>query len=682
MADIAVRGLPAGVVELGLNLKGTPTASGVSTVTVTATDDRGAKVSTQFKITVVDLTSSANQPPLVSKAIADQKATVGQAFSFDIPKSTFTDADGSIASIAATGLPAGIVQTGERISGKPTTAGSYTVTVTATDNEGARVATQFKITVDKAQVPPANPGNQPPVVTKAIADQRTTVGQNFAFDIPKSTFSDPDGSITGITVAGLPEGVMVAGWLLLGTPTVAGTYLVTITATDNQGAKVQTELVLIVNKTKADTVPLTVASTIADQQARVGELFRFVVPAATFAGPVADIAVRGLPAGIVQSGLKLGGTPTASGVSTVTVTATDDRGAKVSTQFKITVVDLTASANQPPLVSKAIADQKATVGQAFSFDIPKSTFTDADGSIASIAATGLPAGIVQTGERISGKPTTAGSYTVTVTATDNEGARVATQFKITVDKAQVPPANPGNQPPVVTKAIADQRTTVGQNFAFDIPKSTFSDPDGSITGITVAGLPEGVMVAGWLLLGTPTVAGTYLVTITATDNQGAKVQTELVLIVNKTKADTVPLAVASTIADQQARVGELFRFVVPAATFAGPVADIAVRGLPAGIVRLGPEAGGHAHGQRREHRDGDGHRRQRGQGVHPVQDHGRRSYLFGQPAAPGQQGHRRPEGHGRTGLFLRHPRVDLHGCRRQHRQHRRDGPARRNRPDG
>ena len=101
-----------------------------------------------------------NTAPTVVNPIPNQLATVGQAFAYTIPASTFTDAQtpGSLG-LSASGLPAGLSLAGSLISGTPGASGVSAVTITATDPGSLSVSTTFSLTVNPAGVvvPPAGP---------------------------------------------------------------------------------------------------------------------------------------------------------------------------------------------------------------------------------------------------------------------------------------------------------------------------------------------------------------------------------------------------------------------------------------------------------------------------------------------------------------------------------------------
>ena len=153
---VTVDGLPGGVTydETTGQITGTPDAEGKYEVTVTAKDEAGNTSEETFVITVG---KNVNGPSI--EKINDQTVWAGDPIKDITVKVTDAEdeAAGKNPTVAVTGLPDGVTfdaATGV-ISGAPTTPsgtlaepGSYTVTVTATDSDGNKATTTFKITAN------------------------------------------------------------------------------------------------------------------------------------------------------------------------------------------------------------------------------------------------------------------------------------------------------------------------------------------------------------------------------------------------------------------------------------------------------------------------------------------------------------------------------------------------------
>jgi hypothetical protein len=157
-----------------------------------------------------------------------QTSTAGTATSLQI---TATDsASGQTLTYSATGLPAGLSINSSTglISGTPTTAGTSSVTVAATDTTGASGTATFTWTVNPAAgntVTVTNPGAQSTIVNTPVSLQITATdsasGQSLAY-----------------SAVGLPAGMSISSstGVISGSPTKTGLFTVTVTATDTTGA--------------------------------------------------------------------------------------------------------------------------------------------------------------------------------------------------------------------------------------------------------------------------------------------------------------------------------------------------------------------------------------------------------------------------------------------------------------
>ncbi|HLJ03131.1 MAG TPA: putative Ig domain-containing protein [Solirubrobacteraceae bacterium] len=150
-------------------------------------------------------------------------------------------------------------------------------------------------------------------------------------------------------------------------------------------------------------------------------------------GQTLTYSATGLPAGLSinsSSGL-ISGTPTTAATSSVTVTATDTTGAAGSASFTWTVNP--AGGNTVTVTNPG--NQSSTVGTAVSLQIHATD--SASGQTLTYSATGLPVGLSISGSSglISGTPTTAGTSSVTVKATDTTGAAGSASFTWTVSSS-------------------------------------------------------------------------------------------------------------------------------------------------------------------------------------------------------------------------------------------------------
>ncbi|NGZ05238.1 MAG: tandem-95 repeat protein, partial [Magnetococcales bacterium] len=438
-------------------LRGTPTAPGIYDLRMTATDSGLLSASYGFRLTV----AAANRAPEVRLSMTDQQATEESAFSFHLPDGLFLDPDSDAplsleaTRLDGTPLPAWLTfdaRTG-MFTGLPGNGdtGSLGVRVTASDSDGARVATHFTIQVANV--------NDAPELMQPVADQHAFQDRSFRFALPEATFADVDGDLLTWSVEDLATGGDLPAWLrfdavthgLIGTPGVhdLGVVNVKVTVTDPAGSLAADTFRLTVH---APNVAPTVANPLADQVAIEDQAFLLRIPESVFAdASVDDVLTLALSMGdgsalpgwlhFDPETRVVSGTPDNGDVARLELrlTATDRAGDAVSDLFVLNVTNV----NDAPTLVTTLHDQQAAVGRAFLFSIPTTTFADVDvGDRLTLSAanltpnTPLPSWLhfdPATG-LFSGVPTAAnlGSTYVKVTATDGSNRTVSDVFTLQV----------------------------------------------------------------------------------------------------------------------------------------------------------------------------------------------------------------------------------------------------------
>jgi PKD repeat protein len=203
----------------GVSASATYTSVGTYTVVLSVTDNGGATSQATATVTV-----TANTQPPVADAGGPYAGTINVAISFD--GSASRDPDGSVVSYLWNFGDGGTAPDLAPVHAYAV-AGSYTVTLTVTDNDGLTHSASTT-----AQVTDGS-GMQPPVAS-AGGPYGGRVGSPLAFD--GSGSSDPDGTIVSFDWT-FGDGGSASGPKPMHAYGAAGAYTVTLTVTDDTGRK-------------------------------------------------------------------------------------------------------------------------------------------------------------------------------------------------------------------------------------------------------------------------------------------------------------------------------------------------------------------------------------------------------------------------------------------------------------
>jgi hypothetical protein len=481
--------LASGTLPTGLTLapngvlSGTPTQGGSFPITVTVTDANSC-TGTSATYTIV-----ITCPIITITNPANGNGTANSAFSETFSQS---GGQGTITWALTTGtLPTGLTlnpATGV-VSGTPTQTGSFPITVTATDGNGCPgTSSTYTITISCQIITVVNPSNANGTANSAFSE----------------TFTQTNGigTITWSIASGtLPAGLTLnpSTGVISGTPTQTGNFPITVTATDANGCTGTsgTYTIVIGCQTITVTNPATTTGTI---NVAFSQTFTQSGAIGTATFTTASTLPNGLS--LAPNGV-LSGTPTQTGNFPIVVTVTDGNGCTgTSSTYNLVIGCQTITVTNP-------SNANGTVGTLFS-----ETFTQA-GAIGTatftVASGTLPAGITlnNTTGVLSGTPTQAGNFPITVTVTDSNGCTgTSATYNLVIVCQTITVNNPANANGTVGSLFSETFTQTG-----GIGTTTFALASGTLpTGITLA--PTG------LLSGTPTQAGSFPITVKATDSNG------------------------------------------------------------------------------------------------------------------------------------------------------------------
>ena len=474
-------GLPAGLsfITSTRTISGIPPTPGIGNVEYTATDTDGDVAGQSFIITITtDL-----QPVLAPQS--NLTGRVGSPFAELLPQAT--GGNGTLV-YETTTLPLGLTFDDSlvKIEGTPTVADTTTVTLTVRDQDGDEHSLPFDIEIE--------PDNQPTL--RSIQDFTGVQNSPFSEQLPAA--SGGDGTLE-YNATGLPAGLsfVEATLTIAGTPPTAGIGNVEYTATDTDGDVARQSFIITIT---TDLQPVLAPQ--SNLTGRVGSPFAKFLPQATGGNGTLVYETTTPPPGLTfdDSLVKIKGTPTIAGTTTVTLTVRDQDGDEHSLPFNIVI----EPDNQPTLA--AVNKMTGRVGSPFSESLPQGS--GGDPPLDHDITTTLPNWLVfdEAMFKLSGTPTAHGDIDVTYAVTDEDGDQASQSFTINIEQDGQPALDP----------VTSLNAKVGTLFTQVLDPATGGDSD---LKYNAAPLPPGLtfIQSSRTITGTPTTQGTTTVEYTATD---------------------------------------------------------------------------------------------------------------------------------------------------------------------
>lgn len=442
------------------DISGVPTTVGNATLTISASNGAGT-ASRTLSLTILPPT------PVITSA-STSNGTYYTAYRHQITASN------SPTQFTATNLPSGLginTKTG-LISGTPLLDGTFTAKIFATNAGGTANQT---LTFVIAPILPR---------ITSLGTATAQVGSSFYYRITATNLA------RSYDATNLPIGLTLnaTSGEISGVPTTAGNASVTISASNGAGTASRTLPITILPPTPVITSATSATGTF-------GTPYSHQI---TATNSPRQYSVTSLPTGLTlnaNTGL-ISGTPRTDGSFVAKISATNAGG--TGTQMLTFLI----APKVPQITSPSTAT--AQVGKSFSYSIAASNIPRFYGAAA------LPGGLAinATSGIISGIPTTAGSATVTISASNSAGTH-SSALSLTI----LPTA------PVITSATSSNGTK-GISYGYQVTAN--NNP----TSFAATGLPLGLTMNATtgFLGGIPSVSGNFSITITSSNAGGTSAQ--------------------------------------------------------------------------------------------------------------------------------------------------------------
>jgi alpha-tubulin suppressor-like RCC1 family protein len=467
--------LKSGVVPQGLSLAstglltGTPTTAETQTFTVRASSGGSVYADRTFVATVSSLPAWTTSSPLADIA-------KDAAYSFTLVASntgSYTLQSGS--------LPAGVTLASATgvLSGTPTVAGSYSFTIRATRTGAASVFVDRAFTLLIATMP---------TWTTAAGLANTAQSVAYSFSLLAS-----NASATGfaVTAGALPPGVSLGtDGTLSGTPSAVGAYSFTVKATSTTSSTVFATRAFTLT-----TVPMPVWTTTSLVDVAAGSVYSLQLTATNAVSFALKTGT--LPTGLtLSSGGLLSGTPSAAGSFSFTITATGDAANALTDQALTQLV-----ATTPTWVTSGTLSNTAQ-SVAYSFAL---VATNANATGFSVTSGALPPGVtLGANGTLAGTPTALSTYNFTVRALSTTSSTIFATRAFTLTTVPLPVWTTTSLVDVASGVVYSMQLAATNAVSYALKTGT---------------LPTGLSLSsGGLLTGTPSAAGSFSFTITATGN--------------------------------------------------------------------------------------------------------------------------------------------------------------------
>jgi len=397
---------------------------GVHTIVLTAVDSQGEEGLASITLEVTPL--GQNVPPTATITAPANGSTWIENDTISFEGGATDPEDGLLggSDIAWSSDLDGSLGTGSPVVTTSLSVGTHTVTLTATDDEGATGSDAITVTVNP-------PGNTAPTVTITGGGGTYVGGDTVTFI---GTGTDPeDGTLSGASLEWTSslDGSLGTGSPLSTSSLSVGSHTITLVGTDSGGASATDQIIVaVLQPNTAPNVTITSGGGTYD----AGDPISF---AGSGSDPE-DGALSGTALvwssnvdGVMGTGAALTYSSLTVGTHTVTLTGVDSGGLSDSDSTLVTIN--LVQVNLPPN-AVLTGPTSADTGVSLTFD--GSSSADNDGAIVDYTFD-FGDGTVLSGTSTSASHTwtATGTWTVTLTVTDDDGATATDTLLVTITEA-------------------------------------------------------------------------------------------------------------------------------------------------------------------------------------------------------------------------------------------------------
>jgi uncharacterized protein with beta-barrel porin domain len=482
--------LPRGLTMSGGVISGTPNQAGAFSFSISVADSASLTGTKSYSVTVPD-PSNGIVVAAVPNANLNSPYNITLSASGATGPYTFTLESGA--------LPTSLTLTNGVISGVPTILGTYNFSIRATDSSPAP-GPYFHVTNLSIVVQNVPPTAGPVSATVAYGSTNNPISLNITGATATSV---------AISTAASHGSAVASGTSITYTPTTgfAGADSFFYTASNGVGPSSPAKVTVTISP------PTIVFTPTAPPSPTAGVPYSHsIANASGGTGPYTyTVSTGSLPAGLtLAANGTIAGTPKATGTFTVKVIATDSTAG--TGPFASTPANVTLTINPPLIVLTPATLPDGNVNASYSQGLVGSGGTS---TYSYALQTGtLPTGMsLDSSGLLHGTPTQAGSFPITVTATDSTTGPAAPYSGSQAYTLVIAAPTITMTPPTI------RHGTVGTDYGIVTVAAAESGYTGAFTFTTnPANMPPGLTLASsGTISGTPTTSGDYTFTVTATD---------------------------------------------------------------------------------------------------------------------------------------------------------------------